>query len=163
MMLDVKTMRAIEEKWLDRLVEKARETMKRGKVYGRKCKEHGWHLEERCPRCGKKSGQILQRAQLSNLKNMADATDSVLALELFIRYQMGRKEGEGWKYAPEGNQRFGDMVISDLQRLGEWAREINPSDPRAAHLWLIRLYTGFLTRWYVAFSGEEASGETEEE
>ncbi|WP_029730000.1 hypothetical protein [Rhodothermus marinus] len=162
MMPDVETMRVIEEKWLDQLVEMARKTVENGKVYGKKCNKHGWYSEERCPQCGQRHKQILQRAQLSNLKNLADATDSVRVLELFIRYQMGRKEGAGWKYAPEGDERFGDMVIADLQRLEEWAQEINPSDPRAAHLGLIRLYTGFLIRWYVAFSGEDSGGETEE-
>jgi hypothetical protein len=162
MMPDVKTMRTIEEKWLDRLVEKARETMEKGKVYGRECKDHGWHTEEKCPQCNKRHKQILQRAQLSNLKNIADATDSVLALELFIRYQMGRREGEGWKYAPD-DERFGDMVIRDLWGLEKWAREVSSDDPKSTHLCLIRLYTGFLYRWYVALSGKEPSETYEEE
>lgn len=162
MMLDAKILRVIEEEWLEKVVEKARDTMERGRVFGRHCKEHGWFSSgARCPLCRKKFVQILPRAQLSNLKDLADATDSVLALEFFIRYQMGRREGEGWKYEDEGGERFGDMVISDFETLGEWAKEISLSNPKPVHLWLIRLYTGFLVRWYVALAGEEISAAEE--
>ena len=163
MMPDVKTMRVIEEKWLDQLVEMARETVENGKVYGKRCHNHGWYSEERCPQCKQRHKQILQRTQLSNLKNLADATDSVRVLELFIRYQMGRKEGAGWRYAVNEGSRFGDMVIRDLEVLGMWAQEITPGDPKPTHLWLIRLYTGFLVRWFVALAGKEAEEAYEED
>ncbi|NSW76148.1 MAG: hypothetical protein HPY68_05130 [Candidatus Atribacteria bacterium] len=155
MMPKVKTMSIIEEKWLDRIVEMARATMQTGKVFGRLCKNHGWHEREKCPECDKKHQPILQRAQLSNLKNFADATDSVRALELFIRYQMGRKEKTGWEYRHGSGESFGDLVIRDFDTLGKWAEEIDPEDRKATHLWLIRLYTGFLSRWHVAMAGGE--------
>jgi hypothetical protein len=91
----------------------------------------------------------------------------VKALELFVRYQMGLKEGKEWRYQGESDRPFGLGVIEDLSQLGEWAqqiaRESGESDPRATHLWLIRLYSGFLSRWFVALKGSEEEVEGAEE
>jgi len=169
MMPSVKTLQVIEQQWLDRVVELAEDTVRTSKVYGRMCGNNHWTLEKACPECRQRASDILQRTQLSNLQNLASSTDSVKALELFVRYQMGRKEGRGWRYQGESDRPFGLGVIGDLSQLGEWAqqiaRESGESDPKAIHLWLIRLYTGFLSRWFVALKGseEEVEGAGEEQ
>jgi len=167
MMPSVKTLQFVEQQWIDRVVELAGDTVRTSKVYGRLCRNNHWTLEKACPECRQRASDILQRAQLSNLQNLASSTDSVKALELFVRYQMGRKEGKGWRYQGEGDRSFGLRVIEDLNQLEEWAkqvaRESGESDPKATHLWLIRLYTGFLSRWFVALKGSEEEVEGAEE
>jgi len=159
MMPGVKSLQLIEEEWLDKVVELAEKTMKSCRVYGRQCEKNHWSLEKKCPECNKNTSEILQRAQLSNLQGFANSTDSVKALELFISYQMGRKEGKGWKYKGHSSDSFGSKVIEDFGKLGEWAGEIatksGENNSRPIHLWLIRLYTGFLNRWFVALKGGE--------
>ena len=161
--LDARALRGVEQK-MDDVVILAEEAIKQTKVYGRRCEENHWALpsEERCPKCQKRTRPILQRAQLSNLQSLANATDSVKALELFIRYQMGRKEGRGWQYSGDSDKPFGYLVIDDFDTLARWAEEIAPSQKREVHLWLIRLYVGYLSRWFVALGGETA-GEGGEE
>jgi len=168
MMPGVKALQIVEEQWLDQLVKKAESTIRSSKVYGRQCKEGHWSMEKQCPECQARTTDILQRTQLSNLQNLANSTDSVKALDLFIRYQMGRKEGKGWQYKGDSDRPFGFLVIDDFEELGRWAEEIakssGESDPKATHLWLIRLYCGFLSRWFVALrGGEEETEATEEE
>ncbi|WP_376790350.1 hypothetical protein [Thermoflexus sp.] len=167
MMPNVKALQVIEQQWLDRVVELAEQTIRSSKVYGKQCRKNHWSLEKRCPKCGDKTSDILQRAQLSNLQNLANASDSVKALELFVLYQMGRKEGKGWQYKGSGTVSFGFKVIEDFNQLGEWAKQIASdsaeSNPKAVHLWLIRLYCGFLSRWFVALKGGEEEVETVEE
>lgn len=167
MMPSVKALQVIDKRWLDEVVKKAESTIKSSRVYGRQCKNGHWSMEKQCPECGARTSDILQRTQLSNLQNLANSTDSVKALELFIRYQMGRREGKGWKYTGDGDQSFGFLVIDDLYKVGNWAEEIarasGESDPKATHLWLIRLYCGFLSRWFVALKGGEEETEAVEE
>jgi len=86
----------------------------------------------------------LEESQLRNLQNLASATDSVLVLENFIAYQMGRK-----KIPVE----VGRQIRKDLQELGRKAEELTRSDPQSlrwARMELIRLYLGFLVRKFVA-------------
>lgn len=167
MMPNVKALQVIEQQWLDRVVELAEQTMRSSKVYGKQCKSNHWSLEKQCPECRAKTSDILQRAQLSNLQNLANSSDSVKALELFIRYQMGRKEGKGWRYTGDSDSSFGSKVIEDFNQLGKWAEQIardsGESNPKAVHLWLIRLYCGFLSRWFVALKGGEEEVEAVEE
>ncbi|MES4787448.1 MAG: hypothetical protein C4294_18425 [Nitrospiraceae bacterium] len=153
MMPSVQTLRTIEEKWMDRLVALAQEAIEQTGVYGRRCQKHGWFAGEKCPTCNQNGRPILQRAQLSNFQNLAAASDSVEVIKLFVRYQMGRREGEGWKFTKGDAPRFGDQVIEHIDELERWAQEISPSEHKSTHLWLIRLYSGFLVRWYVALSG----------
>jgi ribosomal protein S10 len=156
------------DQMMDKIVELAEKTIEETGVYGKtcnRCKE--WTTTEKCHKCDKKTKDVLQRAQLSNLLNLSNETDSVKALELFIRYQMGRETvNRGWTYSkdPEGKP-FGDRVIQDFQTLAEWAEEIakkSGSRPqKEIHLWLIRLYVGSLNRWFVALRGGEEGGEEE--
>jgi hypothetical protein len=86
----------------------------------------------------------LEESQLRNLQNLAAATDSVLALENFISYQMGRKK------IPDP---VGQQILKDIQQLGKKAEELaggNPEALRWARMELIRLYLGFLVRKFVA-------------
>ena len=88
----------------------------------------------------------MEESQLHNLRNMANATDSVKALENFIYYQMGRRSE--WRHND-----FGKHVLADIERLGDLAQELveGSSIPeRTLHIELIRLYTGLLYRWFVA-------------
>ncbi len=161
MMPSVKTLQLIDQKWLDRVVILAEETMKSTKVYGKICENGHWNppSNTKCLVCRKRASDILQRAQLSNFQNLTNSTDSVKAMELFVRYQMGRKEGKGWRYQGESDLPFGFRVINDFNQLGKWAEEIaresGEIDLKPIHLWLIRLYCGFLNRWFVAFKGGE--------
>ncbi len=168
MMPNVKILQIIEQHWLDQVVDLAQEAVQTSGVYGRICKNDHWvQGERRCPICRERTREILQRAQLSNLQNLANSTDSVKALELFIRYQMGRKEGKGWKFTREKNESFGDIVINHLDKLWQWAQQIAQGhaadEIKAVHLWLIRLYCGFLSRWFVALKGEEQVESVEED
>lgn len=86
----------------------------------------------------------LEESQLRNLQNLAAATDSVLALENFISYQMGRKKIPA---------QVGQQILKDIQQLGKKAEELaggNPEALRWARMELIRLYLGFLVRKFVA-------------
>lgn len=97
----------------------------------------------------------LKEHQLRNLENIANATNSVKALELFVRYQMGRHKE--WRYND-----FGSRVIEDFERLKRKAQEVVRNEPdrvKGAHLQLIRLYLGFLVRAFVA---KQPRGEGEE-
>ena len=89
----------------------------------------------------------MEESQLHNLRNLANATDSVKALENFVCYQMGRRPKE-WR-----DTSFGNRVLEDLERLRDLAQEIvegSDTPQRAVHLELIRIYTGFLYRSFVA-------------
>lgn len=151
--LELQTLKEVD-RIMDRIVELAEKAIKQTKVYGRLCENDHWSIKEKCPECNRRTRSILQRSQLSNLQNLANATDSVKALELFVRYQMGRKEGQGWRYSGESNHRFGDLVIAHFNELAHIAEEIAPSQKKEAHLWLIRIYVGCLFRWFVALGGE---------
>jgi hypothetical protein len=88
----------------------------------------------------------MEESQLHNLLNIANATDSVKALENFVCYQMGRLKE--WRHND-----FGQRILEDFKRLGNLAQEIvkgSNTKERAVHMELIRLYTGFLYRWFVA-------------
>jgi len=157
--LEPRILKEIERR-MDDIVELAERAIRETKVYGRRCSNNHWTTEEKCPECKEKTQPILQRAQLSNLLNLANATDSVKALELFVYYQMGRKEGKGWRYPEDQERPFGYWVINDFSKLAQWAEEIAPSQRKEVHFWLIRLYVGCLNRWFVAL-GAESTGEGE--
>lgn len=125
MRLDAKILLAIEDQ-LDDLVQRA----------------------ERCVEDTKAAQTDTQDTQFRNLQNMAAATDSVLALENFIGYQIGRK------YI---NAEVGRRILQDIDELKRIAEEIyshlglaNENLKRQTHMELIRLYLGFLVRKLVA-------------
>lgn len=62
----------------------------------------------------------LSRSQLRNVVNVAVNTESPEVVTNFIRYQMGRKEGDGWRFREGDRMAFGREVIADLEgRPGE--------------------------------------------
>ena len=103
-------------------------------------------LAEKCVKETKIADSKMEESQLHNLRNLANATDSVRALENFISYQIGRRSE--WHH-----NGFGRRVLDDLGKLSDMAEEIAQQgdvSKRAVHLELIRLYTGFLYRAFVA-------------
>jgi len=152
-MIDVRVARSIEEKY-DDLVELAEQCVEETKIYGRicfdkKCQE--WTIRDKCPKCGKRTREIMEESQLRNLQNLANATNSVKALENFIWYQMGRHKE--WCYND-----FGKKLLEDIEKLRKWAKDIGIKIGRShdekeiykIHLELIRLYLGFLVRAFYA-------------
>ncbi|MCS7263681.1 MAG: hypothetical protein NZ805_02475 [Armatimonadetes bacterium] len=143
--LNPKLLKAIDER-LDELVEMTEQIMEQTKVYGRQCPEcKQWYEPEKkeCDKCRKGTHEILEEHQLRNLENLANATDSVKVLELFVRYQMGRHSE--WRH-----NNFGNQVIEDFRKLREMAKGVAQGQEKVVHLHLIRLYLGFLVREFVA-------------
>ena len=135
-------LREIEQK-MDEIVSRAEDTLRETIM-----------LDEDTLERAKRS---LKTSQLSNLLNLANETDSVKALELFIRYQMGRKSGKGWTIPQD--RPIGERVIHSFQELAKMAEEIashqKEISQKEIHIWLVRLYVGSLYRWFVALTGEE--------
>lgn len=118
--LDPKIRKAIEGR-MDDLVELAERLVEETAIADSKLEEH----------------------QLRSLQNLANAADSVRALENFICYQMGRHAE--WRHGD-----FGRRVLADFRAIARIAEEAAPNAARAAHLALLRLYLGFLVRAFVA-------------
>ncbi|MCX7969354.1 MAG: hypothetical protein N3B10_12845 [Armatimonadetes bacterium] len=118
--LNPKLLKAIDER-LDELVEMTEQIMEQTGIANSGLEEH----------------------QLRNLENLANATDSVKVLELFVRYQMGRHSE--WRH-----NNFGNQVIEDFRKLREMAKGVAQGQEKVVHLHLIRLYLGFLVREFVA-------------
>lgn len=86
----------------------------------------------------------LEESQLRNFQNLAAATDSVPVLENFLGYQIGRKKIPG---------AIGLRVLDDIKKLSRMAEELTQRAPEACRrvrMELIRLYSGFLVRRFVA-------------
>lgn len=86
-------------------------------------------------------------SQIRNLIEIASAVDSVKALEIFIRYQIGREQ------LPED---FGKELIVKIGDMENVAKEIakgNPDKQKIVWLRLNRLLLGYLHRYsvYVKF------------
>lgn len=120
--LDPKARKTVEEK-MDEIVE----------------------LAEKCIDETNIAASGMEESQLRNLQNMANATDSVKALENFVCYQMGRNKE--WR-----DTGFGNHVLKDFETLCKKAEKIaaDTSQIRAVHIELIRLYLGFLVRTFIA-------------
>jgi hypothetical protein len=109
--------------------------------------EHLDEIVQRAEKCVTETGAAesdLEESQLRNLQNLASATDSVLALENFIAYQMGRKK------IPTD---VGRQILEDIRKLGQKAEELTRNNPgvlRWVRMELVRLYLGFLVRKFVA-------------
>jgi len=109
--------------------------------------EHLDEIVQRAEKCVTETGAAesdLEESQLRNLQNLASATDSVLASENFIAYQMGRKK------IPTD---VGRQILEDIRKLGQKAEELtrnNPGALRWVRMELVRLYLGFLVRKFVA-------------
>jgi len=101
-------------------------------------------MAEGCVDTYRNEFEYLEESQLRNVQNLSSATESVLVLKNFIRYQIGRNK------IP---QSFGEQIIKDIEALGKQAEELAENDPelhRQVRIELIRLYLGFLVRKFVA-------------
>jgi len=93
----------------------------------------------------------LTTSQLRNLQSVCEATNSIMAVKNFIRYQMGRSNA--WGKPPR--ESFGDRLIGDLDRLKEKAKSIvnreggSEEDEKNVWMELVRRYIGYLTRYFV--------------
>ena len=99
----------------------------------------------------------LERSQFDNVLGVATESGSVEVVKNFIRYQIGRKDGAGWRHGG-----FGLGLIEDVDAwLRPQASEIAaatgvPQD--AAWIELLRLYVGYMRRHWV-FRRWEKKGE----
>lgn len=103
--------------------------------------------------------KVMELAQLNNFLGVTLETDSPAAVENWVRYQMGRKETkQAWQTTGLGQQ-----ILADIQTIKSWAEQValevfsdkTPEHIQQAHIMLIRLYAGYLKRWFVARGGQE--------
>src|SRR4051812_35242713 len=91
----------------------------------------------------------LHEGQLRHAVALANETSSLEALKSWIRYQIGRPDGRGWRH-----QGFGDAVLEQIDGpLQSWAGEIatelsQPDRQREIWLRLARAYLGYLSRHF---------------
>jgi len=60
----------------------------------------------------------MERSQFDNVLAVATETESVEVIKNFIRYQIGRRDGLGWRHGG-----FGLKVVEDLDRLRDVAQK----------------------------------------
>ena len=98
-------------------------------------------------------------AQLSNFLGVTLETSSVAAIVNWVRYQMGRREtSRAWK-----DTQLGATVVDSINKMRQWAIDIardvygEPKPPQILeiHVALVRLYAGYLKRWYIAEGGQQ--------
>jgi hypothetical protein len=106
----------------------------------------------------KKRGTQLRLSQLNNLLGVALETPSPAVVVNWLGYQMGRyNTRDGWKRSG-----LGSKVLQDIQRLQQTAEQVaqdvfgdqSEKRIRQAHIALLRLYFGYLRRWFVARGGQ---------
>lgn len=99
--------------------------------------------------------------QLSNFLGVTLETGSVAAIVNWVRYQMGRREtSKAWR-----DTGLGEGVLRGIEEIGKWATEIakevyqvaepKPRQRLEIYVALVRLYAGYLKRWYVAEGGQQ--------
>lgn len=104
----------------------------------------------------------MRTAQLNNLLGVALEAEGVAAVRNWIMYQMGRREtSRAW-----GESGFGEQVLDDFSKIRQYAAEIvdkiySDLDERLrnraiqkTNITLVRLYVGYLKRWFVARGGQ---------
>lgn len=106
-----------------------------------------------------RANKKMKLGQLNNLLGVALQSESVAPVTNWIQYQMGRNQTkEAWTLAG-----FGSGVLSDITTLHTFAQTISQdlydSDELPligyVHLRLVRLYVGYLRRWFVARGGQQ--------
>jgi len=101
----------------------------------------------------------MQKNQFDNVLAVAEETGSVEVVKNFIRYQIGRKEGLGWRHGGVGLE-----LIKEIDWLEEQAKSIVTDHPNdkidqdGAWMELVRLYIGYLRRDWV-FQRAQKGGE----
>lgn len=101
----------------------------------------------------------MKTAQLNNLLGVALESQSVAPVRNWVLYQTGRREtSRAWQQSG-----FGDAVLRDIDQIRDYAQEIVTqlgSDEeakrqfQAIYIQLVRLYAGYLRRWFVARGGQ---------
>jgi hypothetical protein len=134
--------------WSEELVRKAEETLS----------------DAQMEKLGYPGRLSLSLNQVNNLLGVALETDSPAVVINWIRYQMGRGETEsvaGWR-----NSGLGDAVVKAMEDLLDQAKSVaqqafgdqSAVHVRQAHILLVRRYTGYLKRWFVAKAGRRKGG-----
>jgi hypothetical protein len=107
----------------------------------------------------------LEKRQFDNVLSVATETGSVEVVKNFIKYQIGRAGavGEGWRHND-----FGEAVVqqidADLRKMAkkiteELKRDHGVTVPsRQAWIRLVRLYLGYMRRWFVYRASREREG-----
>lgn len=99
-----------------------------------------------------RAGQFMN--QLNNLANMAREATGPAVVENWVRYQMGRRETQkSWS-----DSGFGEKVLGNLEAIHEKVGLLDlegKSQQRQAEMIMIRRYTGYLIRWFVARGGQK--------
>jgi hypothetical protein len=101
----------------------------------------------------------MRESQIRNVVDLAVATDSLLVVSNFVRYQMGRSGSKPWI-----DNGFGDRIVAEIEdpkrtvykladRVSDQVcRDIGESDKKQilglARLRLVRLFLGYLNRWF---------------
>jgi hypothetical protein len=108
--------------------------------------------------CLLRDDRTMRENQIRNVLDVALSKPSLDVVTNFIRYQMGRSGGnQAWLH-----NNFGQKVVEDIERgvvpelaaevAGEVSREVPEADrnevAREARLRLVRLYLGYLNRWF---------------
>jgi hypothetical protein len=104
---------------------------------------------------------IMELSQINNLLGVTLETSSPTVVTNWVRYQMGRKETrEAW-----GGTGLGKQVVADINKIkndmaSEVARaafsdQVGDQHIQMAHITLVRLYAGYLKRWFVAKGGQK--------
>lgn len=102
---------------------------------------------------------VMELSQINNFLGVALETSSPTVVENWVRYQMGRRETQkAWS-----DTSLGDQIVADIHRIkqdmaGQVAEQAfgDQSDAHVqqAHIALVRLYAGYLKRWFVAKGGQ---------
>jgi len=107
----------------------------------------------------------LEKKQFDNVLSVATETGSVEVVKNFIKYQIGRPGavGEGWRH-----NGFGEAVVQQIDTdLRKMAKEITEElkrdhgvivPSRQAWIELVRLYLGYMRRWFVYRAREREGG-----
>lgn len=86
-----------------------------------------------------------KRRQLRNIQDVAEASDSWAALELFIRYQAARGElPRDW--AGQACRLLGDLK----KRAEEIARQVKGADAKSIHMEIVSRVLGYAVRWHTS-------------
>lgn len=93
-------------------------------------------------------GSKMERSQFDNVLAVATETGSVEVVKNFICYQMGRRDGLGWRH-----NSFGLRVVEDiddwLKESAQQIAEVTGASSDVAWMELVRLYLGCMRRWFV--------------
>lgn len=84
-----------------------------------------------------------KRRQLRNIQEVAEASDSWAAVELFIRYQGVRGELSR-EWAENACKLLGDLK----KRAEEIAREAKGADAKSVHMEIVSRVLGYAVRWH---------------